>query len=71
MKVYYILIEDMYVQAITISNTGFGFIPTWDEEDAGIFEIDKCNAFKNAINEKAPVLKIEFKEYIKEENENV
>lgn len=34
---------------------------------AGIFEIEKCEAFKKAMLEKAMTLKIEFEEFIKEE----
>lgn len=67
MKAYYIIIEKMYVKAITIDKNGFGFMPTWEKEKAGIFELSKCEAFRNALLEKAPELIIKFEEFVKEE----
>lgn len=67
MKAYYITVQGVYVQALTYGSDGIGFIPIWDKEDAGIFEIEKCNALKNDLLEKSPLIVVEFEEFVKEE----
>lgn len=70
MKAYYIKFvfdnAELYVKAMVFDKDGFGFIETQDKEKAGVFEIEKCEAFRNAMLKKASTLKIEFEEFIKE-----
>jgi hypothetical protein len=64
MEAYYIYIDDcMYVKAILFDANGMSIMPAFDKEDAGIYELDKCEAVKKTLQEKAPELKIEFIKY--------
>ena len=53
MKLYYITIDSFFVKIITIDKEGFSFIPSFDKEDAGIFQLNKCEALRNDLSEKS------------------